>query len=142
MKMRPVEAELLHAGGRTDMTKQTVTFRNFANAPKNAATSHTRVNCNEPLQYRSNGYWFQISIYILKRINICTIQQIRAYLRVRTIQRDPSQSETRNTDYDVKHYQTTKHRDRTHSGNKPRITHVLKPKGTKSWERLARNVRQ
>ena len=33
--MRPVGAELLHADGQTDMTKVTVDFRNFANAPKN-----------------------------------------------------------------------------------------------------------
>ena len=30
-----MEAELFHADGRTDMTKLTVTFCNFANAPKN-----------------------------------------------------------------------------------------------------------
>jgi hypothetical protein len=35
MKIRPVEAELFHADGQTDMTKLTVAFRNFANAPKN-----------------------------------------------------------------------------------------------------------
>jgi hypothetical protein len=35
MKICPVEAGLLYAGGRTDMTKLTVAFRNFANAPKN-----------------------------------------------------------------------------------------------------------
>ena len=38
-KIRPVGAELLHAeertDGRTDMTKPTVAFRNFANALKN-----------------------------------------------------------------------------------------------------------
>jgi len=32
MKIRPVGTELLNADGRTDMTKLTVTFRNFANA--------------------------------------------------------------------------------------------------------------
>jgi len=35
MKNRPVEAELLHADGRTDMMKLIMVFRNFANAPKN-----------------------------------------------------------------------------------------------------------
>jgi hypothetical protein len=35
MKIRLVEAELIHAEGRTDMTKLTVAFRNCANAPKN-----------------------------------------------------------------------------------------------------------
>jgi hypothetical protein len=34
MKIRPVGAELLHAGGRTDMTKRIVVFREFASAPK------------------------------------------------------------------------------------------------------------
>ena len=37
MKIRPVEAELLHADrpdGQTVMKKLTVVFRNFANAPK------------------------------------------------------------------------------------------------------------
>jgi hypothetical protein len=34
MKIRPVDAELFHADGRTDMTKLTVAFHNFANAPK------------------------------------------------------------------------------------------------------------
>ena len=33
MKIRPVGAELFHADRRTDMTKLTITFRNFANAP-------------------------------------------------------------------------------------------------------------
>jgi len=40
MTIRPVEAELFHAEGRTDghrdMTKLIVAFRNFANAPKNS----------------------------------------------------------------------------------------------------------
>jgi hypothetical protein len=35
MKIRPVDAELFHADERTDMTKLIVTFRNFANLPKN-----------------------------------------------------------------------------------------------------------
>jgi hypothetical protein len=39
MKICPVGAELLHAGRRADVTKQIVTFRNFANAPKKAKTS-------------------------------------------------------------------------------------------------------
>jgi hypothetical protein len=35
MKIRPVGAELFRADRRTDMTKLTVAFRNFANAPQN-----------------------------------------------------------------------------------------------------------
>ena len=34
MKIHPVGAKLFHVGGRTDMTKLTVTFRNFVNASK------------------------------------------------------------------------------------------------------------
>jgi hypothetical protein len=35
MKISPVEAELYHADERTDTTKLTLAFRNFANAHKN-----------------------------------------------------------------------------------------------------------
>ena len=35
MKIRTAGAQLFHADGQTDMTKLIVTFRNFANAPKN-----------------------------------------------------------------------------------------------------------
>jgi hypothetical protein len=34
MQIRLVGAEMMHAEGRTDMTKGTVAFRNFWNAPK------------------------------------------------------------------------------------------------------------
>ena len=34
MKIRPVGAELLHAEGRTDMTKLIVALLNFSKAPK------------------------------------------------------------------------------------------------------------
>jgi hypothetical protein len=34
MKILPVRAELFHEEGRTDMTKRTVAFHNFVNAPK------------------------------------------------------------------------------------------------------------
>ena len=34
MKIRPVGAQLFHAGGRRDMTKLTVVFHHFANVPK------------------------------------------------------------------------------------------------------------
>jgi len=35
MKIRPVGADLFHAGRRTETTKLKVAFRNFANATKN-----------------------------------------------------------------------------------------------------------
>jgi len=40
MEIRPVGAELFHAGGRTDtdMTKLIIAFRDFANAPKKSST--------------------------------------------------------------------------------------------------------
>ena len=34
MKIRPVEAELFHADGQTDMSKLIIAFRNYAKAPK------------------------------------------------------------------------------------------------------------
>jgi len=34
MKIRPVGAESFHADRQTDMTKLTIAFRKFANAPK------------------------------------------------------------------------------------------------------------
>jgi hypothetical protein len=46
MKIRPVEAELFHADGRTDTTNLTDFFRNFTNAPENKtlSTKITHVN--------------------------------------------------------------------------------------------------
>jgi hypothetical protein len=38
IKILLVGAELFHADGRIDMTKQIVAFRSFANAPKNLLT--------------------------------------------------------------------------------------------------------
>ena len=44
MKIRQVEAELFRAGGRTDMTKLIVVFRNFATAPKaNKLTPYSEI---------------------------------------------------------------------------------------------------
>jgi len=40
MNMRPVGAELVHADERTDITKLTADFRNFANMPKKVAATH------------------------------------------------------------------------------------------------------
>jgi hypothetical protein len=39
MKIRPMEADLFHADGRTDMTKQTDAFGNFPNAPNKKSAS-------------------------------------------------------------------------------------------------------
>ena len=36
MNIRPMAAELLHADGRTDVTKLVVAFHNFANASRNS----------------------------------------------------------------------------------------------------------
>jgi hypothetical protein len=68
MKIRPVGAELFHAGGRTDgqtdVTKLTVAFRNFANAPKNDLGSvdvdweiFVIKNCLPKLRY---GVWTEM----------------------------------------------------------------------------------
>jgi len=39
MKTCPLEDELLHAEGRTGMTKLIAPFRNFAKAPKNQSVN-------------------------------------------------------------------------------------------------------
>jgi len=51
MKIRLVEAELLHEDGRTDMTKLIVAFRNLAKAPdKNCIKSPTICHrCPSPI---------------------------------------------------------------------------------------------
>jgi hypothetical protein len=43
IKNRPVGAELFHADRRTDTTKLTVAFRNFAKAPKKEEKSNYKV---------------------------------------------------------------------------------------------------
>jgi hypothetical protein len=42
MKRRQMGADFFHADRRTDMTKLTVAFRNFANAPKNWTTDKVK----------------------------------------------------------------------------------------------------
>ena len=49
MYIRPVVADSSQADGRTDQTKLTVAFRNFANAPKNQSVNAI---------YRNNGCLF------------------------------------------------------------------------------------
>jgi len=49
MKIRPVGDELFHADGQTGMTKLTVAFLNFANAPKKNVKFHSsqKYSCEE-----------------------------------------------------------------------------------------------
>jgi hypothetical protein len=51
MKIRPVGAELFHADRRTDMTKQVVAFRNFANVPKTCQRCRQQLNVNNAASY-------------------------------------------------------------------------------------------
>jgi hypothetical protein len=55
MKIRPVGAELFHEEGRTDMTKLTPSFRNFAKAPKNAVKKQN---------------YQKVKLYITQEINV------------------------------------------------------------------------
>jgi len=55
MKIRQLGAELIHADGRTDLTKLTVTFRNFANAHKKKQTLQDPNTCNKNLINLDNG---------------------------------------------------------------------------------------
>ena len=43
MKIRPVGDELFHGDGQTDMTKLTITFPNFANAPKHETKCNLKI---------------------------------------------------------------------------------------------------
>jgi hypothetical protein len=70
MKIRPVGAELFHADGRTVMTKLTVAFRNFSNAPKN------RWGCSSSFVQRQNGSCVSEWMYHL----ISTLYQRRQIL--------------------------------------------------------------
>jgi hypothetical protein len=54
MKIRPVGAELFHAGGGADTTQLTVAFRYFANAPKNSVLN-LQTKYNTP-NMRSNPF--------------------------------------------------------------------------------------
>jgi hypothetical protein len=52
MKLRPVGAELFYADRGTDMTTLIVTFRNFANAPKNHFRRFkNQISCSRKLMY-------------------------------------------------------------------------------------------
>jgi len=70
MKICPLEAELFHTDGQTDMAKLMVTFRNFANAPKNVADDFTRslfvicLNGNTDISYQSEN---SVCIWTVKR---------------------------------------------------------------------------
>jgi len=55
MKISPLVAELLRVDGRTDMTKLTVAFRNFANAPKHDSHFDTIRIGNYILRVRARG---------------------------------------------------------------------------------------
>jgi hypothetical protein len=50
MKNRPVGAKLFHEDGQTDMTKRTVTFRNFANAPPKKEDARSSSTQDVPTQ--------------------------------------------------------------------------------------------
>jgi len=53
MQIRPAGAGLFYADRPTDMTKLTVTFRNFANAPKISS-----ISCNSTIQYNNIVEYF------------------------------------------------------------------------------------
>jgi hypothetical protein len=78
MKICPVEAELFHAGGRTDgqinrkteTTKLIVAFRNFANAPNKHITetlSHS-LHIFDPL--KRNGNYI---CHLNQRLKLCLV---------------------------------------------------------------------
>jgi hypothetical protein len=54
-KIRPVGAERIHKDGRTDITKPTGAFRDFANAPKNPHLCK-ELNSNGPNQSLTSNF--------------------------------------------------------------------------------------
>ena len=56
MKFRPMEAELFHADGRTDMTKLIVAFSSFANAPK-IVTNQCIADTSKLEMLEQNSWW-------------------------------------------------------------------------------------
>ena len=77
MKIRPVVAELFHANKRTDMTKQTVAYRNFANVPENEdsqfITCHTKLatapntSANPCVNPKQHGRTNHVHVFILNQ---------------------------------------------------------------------------
>jgi hypothetical protein len=69
MKIRPVGADMFHAGGRadrhTDMTKLTVAFHNFANAPKNHITHCEQFRHKEKSYKRKYQVTFGHILYVV-----------------------------------------------------------------------------
>ena len=65
VKIRSVGAELLHAEGRTDMTKLIVVFRNFPNAPKTSEFSAHFVFTHFVRSFQSGA----ISLYALNALH-------------------------------------------------------------------------
>jgi hypothetical protein len=62
MKIRPLEAELLHEDERRDMTKRIFAFRIFANAPKTQLNPAVNEVPNMALQMRCDVRVFQQSL--------------------------------------------------------------------------------
>jgi hypothetical protein len=66
MKILALGAELLHPAGKTDMTKLTVAFRKFANAPKNRWL-HLQPNLNFKVQCTAQSLYQVTCLLILPR---------------------------------------------------------------------------
>ena len=62
---------MIHADGRTDLTKLTVAFRNFANAHEKKKTNTTRSKhmqqeFDKPRQWRVSKIILAVSVYVLQ----------------------------------------------------------------------------
>jgi len=62
-KIRPAGAEVFHADGQTDMTKQVLFFAIFANAPKNTDTLWLPLFIFIIIVYADFLCWFCIALY-------------------------------------------------------------------------------
>jgi hypothetical protein len=70
MKIRPVGTDLFHSDGRTDMTKLTVDFHNFANALKNRTPFRNFFFCRQIQNKLHPWKWTQSHVSTLPEISV------------------------------------------------------------------------
>ena len=85
IKIRPVEADLFHAEGRTDLMKQIVAFHCFAKAPKHEKIQLYSKYLFQPSMpsQQSNSEWNYVYIYINMCVCVCNVKRwvVSAFVR-------------------------------------------------------------
>ena len=76
-------AKLFHVDGQMDMTKLVVSFRNFANAPKNK-TMYACKQKVQKLQYKTSQYkYLHITSHELQRILGLTSKHVALWFKLK-----------------------------------------------------------